>query len=261
MRECKERGLVPPSYQSFCLAVKHRLRYQQTLRRQGSRAAYQTQEIYLALELTTPRHGDRPFEMAHIDHTEFDIELVSSTSRRNLGRPWATFMTDAYSRRVLAAVLCFDPPSYRSCMLVIRECVARFSCLPQTIIMDGRREFASVYFETLLARYQITKKTRPASQLRFGSPVERLFGTSNTRFVYNLAGNTQSTKDHVRYITDAVNAQRLATWTLAALTTRLEEFVYEVYDQIDHPALGQFPRQAFTQWMLPQRRAHSPPCL
>lgn len=259
LRECKERGLVPPSYQTFCLAVKNRLRHQQITRRQGARAAYQSTEVYLELELTTPRHGDRPFEIAHLDHTELDIELVSSTSRRNLGRPWATFMTDAYSRRVLAAVLCFDPPSYRSCMLAMRECVARFSRLPQTIVMDGGREFGSVYFETLLARYEITKKTRPASQPRFGSLVERLFGTSNTRFVHNLAGNTQSMKDDLCHMTDAVNPQRLATWTLAELTTRLAEFAYEVYDQIDHPALGQSPRQAFTQGMLPQRRARTPP--
>lgn len=245
LRACQERSLLAPSYQTFCLAVKRRPQAEQTLKRRGARAAYPFAEFYHELELRTPRHGDRPFEIAHIDHTELDIELVSSGTQRNLGRPWATFLTDAFSRRLLAVILSFDAPSYQSCMLAMRECVARFSRLPQTLIMDGGREFASVYFETFLARFEITKKTRPASEARFGSVCERLFGTTNTRFIYNLVGNTQMTKGDVREITAAVNPQHLATWTFAALLERLQQFAYEVYDQIDHPALGQNPRQAF----------------
>ena len=250
LRACQERALVAPSYQTFCLAVKRRPLQQQALKRRGARAAYKTQEFYHELELRTPRHGDRPFEIAHIDHTELDIELVASGTRRNLGRPWATFLTDAYSRRILAAVLSFDPPSYQSCMLALRECVARFERLPQTIVMDGGREFGSVYFETLLARFEITKKTRPAAQARFGSVVERLFGTTNTRFIYNLTGNTQMTKGEVREVTAAVDPRKLAIWTFAALSEQLQQFAYEVYDQLDHPALGQSPREAFAAELL-----------
>jgi len=87
------------------------------------------------LEITTPRHSDRPFEIAHLDHTELDIELVSSLTGSNLGRPWATFLTDAFSRRLLAFALTFDPPSYRSCMMVLRECVRRHNRLPQILVV------------------------------------------------------------------------------------------------------------------------------
>ncbi|MCA1626834.1 MAG: transposase family protein, partial [Acidobacteria bacterium] len=209
------------------------------------------------LELRTPRHGDRPFEIAHIDHTELDIELISSGTQRNLGRPWATFLTDAFSRRLLAVVLSFDAPSYQSCMLALRECVARFARLPQTLVMDGGREFASIYFETLLARFEITKKRRPAAEARFGSVCERLFGMTNTRFIYNLVGNTQLTKGDVREVTAAVNPKHLAAWTFSALLERLQQFAYEVYDQLDHPALGQSPREAFAAELLQSgARAH-----
>ncbi len=245
LRACQERALLPPSDQTFCLAVKRRPQHQQALKRRGVRAAYPLAEFYHELELRTPRHGDRPFEIAHLDHTELDIELISSGTRRNLGRPWATLLTDAFSRRVRAAVLSFDPPSYQSCMLALRECVARFARLPQTLVVDGGREFASISFETLLARFEITKKTRPASEARFGSVVERLFGTTNTRFIYNFVGNTQMTKGDVREITAAVNPKHLAAWTFAALLERLQQFAYEVYDQLDHPALGQSRREAF----------------
>ncbi|MCL5264899.1 MAG: hypothetical protein M1343_06875, partial [Chloroflexi bacterium] len=42
---------------------------------------------------------------------QLDVELVCSRTGRNLGRPWATFLTDAFSRRFLAVYLTFDPPS------------------------------------------------------------------------------------------------------------------------------------------------------
>jgi putative transposase len=91
----------------------------------------------LELELKTPRHGDRPFEIGHIDHTELDVEVVCSRTGRVLGRPWMTLLIDAYSRRYLAIYLTFDPPSYRSCMMVLRECVRRYKRLPSD--RGGRR--------------------------------------------------------------------------------------------------------------------------
>jgi len=63
-------------------------------------------------------------------------------------------LTDAFSRRVLAFSLTFDPPSYRACMMIIRECVARHNRLPQIFVVDGGAEFDSVYFETILATFR-----------------------------------------------------------------------------------------------------------
>src|SRR6266699_3384225 len=131
----------------------------------------------MELELKTPRHGDRPFEICHADHTELDIELTDTTGAHRLGRPWMTLMIDAFSRRILAVHLDFEEPSYRSCMMMLRECVRRHSRLPQCLVVDGGSEFHSTYFEALLARYECTKKTRPPAQARFGSLVERAFGT------------------------------------------------------------------------------------
>ncbi len=70
----------------------------------------------------------------------------------------------------------------------------RFGRFPQSVVVDGGKEFHSVYFDTLLARYHCIKKTRPGGKPRFGSVVERLFGTTNTEFVFNLLGNTQASK-------------------------------------------------------------------
>jgi hypothetical protein len=105
-------------------------------------------------------------------------------------------------------------------------------------------EFESTYFETLVAHYQSTKKERPKAKARFGALCERFFGVSNTQFVYNLQGNTQIMRN-VRQVTKSVNPKGLATWPLAELYDRLCEYLYDIYDTADHPALGQSPREAF----------------
>jgi transposase InsO family protein len=248
VRKCEEQGISAPSYKTFARAIQQRPHTEQVRKRQGKRAAYQHETFYQELTPTTPRHGDRPFEIGHIDHTLLDIELVCSYTGRKLGRPWGTFLSDAFSRRLLAVTVSFDPPSYRACMMALRECVQRHGRLPQIVVVDGGKEFESIYFETLLARYECSKKTRPGAKPRFGSVCERLFGTTNTRFIYNLLGNTQITRN-VRQVTKSVSPQEQACWTLGQFYARLCEWAYEVYDTIEHPALGQSPGETFTLGM------------
>jgi putative transposase len=254
--ECEKRSITPPSYKTFSCAIGKRSGFEQTLKRRGHRAAYEQEPFYWELELKTPRHGVRPFEIGHIDHTQLDIELVCSLTGRVLGRPWLTILTDAFSRRFLAFYLTFDAPSFRSCMMVLRECVYRHSRLPQIIVVDGGSEFGSTYFETLLARYQCMKKTRPPAKARFGSVCERLFGTANTQFIHNLRGNTQMTQ-HVRQVTKGVDPKGQAVWPLKELQEQLARYFYEVYDSMDHPALGQSPREAYQSgFAVSGERAH-----
>ena len=245
-RKCDELGIVAPTYVTFCTAVQERSTFLRTLKRQGRRASYTHLSFYFELELTTPRHGDRPFEIGHIDHTELDVEIVCSQTGRPLGRPWMTILTDAFSRRCLAFYLTFDAPSYRSCMMILRDCVRRHSRLPQVVVLDGGREFQSTYFETLLARYECTKKMRPPAQARFGSVCERLFGTTNSQFIHNLRGNTQITRN-IRQVTKSNEPKGQARWPLGRLYDYLSSFLFDIYDTIEHPALGQTPREACLQ--------------
>jgi putative transposase len=243
--QCQQQGLPPVSQQTFYRVRARFTTNKVVAKRRGTRAAYAAQP-FAWLDQTTPRHGERPFALAHLDHTELDIVLVSSLTGKPLGKPWATFLTDAYSRRILACYLTYDPPSYRSVMMALRICVQRHQRLPQECFVDRGPEFGSVYFETLLTRYFVTKKDRPTAQPRMGSVIERLFGTATTQLLHQLSGNTQATK-HPSQMTREIDPRHLAVWTLERFSARLCQYAYDVYDQMDHPALGQSPREAFAQ--------------
>jgi putative transposase len=237
-------GLPFPKLTTYRLAVHGKSIHEQVLKRKGRRAAYSTEEFHWVLDQQTPVHGDRPFEIAHIDHTELDVELVDKLTGKNLGRPWLSILVDAFDRRILAKHLNFDKPSYRSCMMLLRECVRRHQRLPQIMVVDGGAEFRSFCFDALIAQYDKTKKTRPPAKSRFGSVGERIFGTTTTQLIDNLRGNTQITKN-VRLTTKSNNPKNRAVWDYESLDSGLDDYFYEVYDTREHPALGTSPRNAF----------------
>lgn len=239
---CRNAGLDAPSCKSFNAYLRRRPQYMQIRKRRGPRAAYQRKPFYWLLDLKTPVHGDRPWEVAHIDHTVLDIELVCLRTGKNLGRPCLTLMIDAYTRRILAISLSFSSERSQSNMRVLRECVRRHHRLPTFLVVDKGKGFESAYFDSLLAAYEISKKSRPSAHPRHGSVAERIFGTTNSQFIHYCVGNTQSVKN-VRETTKSIAPKKLAIWTLESLTKLLKEYCYEVYDIIDHPALGVSPRQ------------------
>ena len=248
--------LKPPSEKTFRSQIKRQKNYELILARQGSKIAKQNKPFQSREEM--PKNGELPWENAHIDHTCLDINLVSSlislatcnvssaitSEKMSLGRCWATLMVDGYSRRILAVYLSFEPPSYRSCLMVIRICVKRFQRLPQTIITDNGQEFQSVYFKQLLAYYKCNHKYRPSGEPRYGSPVERVFGTTNTLWLHELQGNTQILKNN-RQVTKSVNPINQAVWTIGELYQSLETWAYSIYDNRLNSNLGQSPFQAY----------------
>jgi len=243
VEHCQRLGLEPPSYKTVSKALHAHDAHTVQGDREGQKVAYGSEQFYWHLDASTPRHGDRPWEIGHADHTKLDIELVCSKTGTNLGRPWLSLLVDAHSRRVLAFWLTFDPPSYRSLMMLVRRCVALHSRLPETIVVDGGAEFGSIYFETLLAAFEITKKVRPGAP-RFGSVCERLFGMADERLIHNLRGNTKLMRN-VRTVTAEVTPSKRAVWDLWSLDNALGEWFHEVYDGLDHPSLGQSPRDTY----------------
>ena len=243
-----QKGIKAPSYPTLINRIKALPQSVSDRARQGKRVAYQNADFITVLYAETPIHGSRPFQYVHMDHTQLDIELVCSRTGKNLGRPWLSLAIDAFTRRILGFYLSFDPPSYRSNMMLLRDIVRRHHRLPQMIVVDNGADFRCENFELFAKLMGIHLRYRPAGQPRFGAVLERLFGSLHSEYIHNLAGNTKATKV-IRQTTGKFLPSRLAEWHLEALFYGIQYWAMEYYDQHDHPALDLTPREAFARGM------------
>lgn len=242
LNDCQAKGVEPLSLKSFQDIVDGRRSHQQKLKRKGEKAAYDEEPPYLVLEYTTPRHGNRPFHYGHIDHTPLPIKVKDRSGKFIVRTIWLTLLVDAFSRYVLAIYLSFDPPSFASCMMVIRECVRKHGRIPHWIVVDNGSDFNSKYFETLLGKLCSHKKFRPKGKAKFGSVIERLFRTTVDQFISNLLGATHDMNP--RQVGKDVDPELKAIWTYERLWVRLEEYLRNVYHKNHHSTIGNTPEAA-----------------
>lgn len=242
--EFNAAGFRSPSYPTIIGRVKAQSDTQDVRLRHGKRRAYQQDEFVSVLYADTPINGSRAFQYVHIDHTQSDIALISSQTGKSLGRPWLSFAVDAFTRRIIGFYLTFDPPSYLSVMMVMRDIVRRFQRLPEMIVVDNGRDLTSEAFKSFLQVMGVHLRLRPAGQPRAGAIMERVFGTAHTQYIHNLAGNTKATKQ-VRMTSRSHLPENLAQWTLESLYSGLEYWATKYYDNEPHVALGCSPREMF----------------
>lgn len=236
---CQEMQIQPCSKKTF---FKELDKSSSVRAREGKRKDYQESPIVWYLKCDEPIHGVRPFQYVHIDHTPLEIILGPPGDGDNLGRPWLSLAIDAESRAIVGFYLSFEPPSYRSCMMVLRDLVRRYGRMPDMVITDNGKEFHSISFSQVCHLYRTNLRFRPAGQPRHGSVMERVFGTSQSQLIHNLEGNTKLMK-HVRTVTKSVNPENFVKWTLPALHGALDYYFRVLYGTDNHPAHDEGPEQ------------------
>lgn len=243
--QAKQEGISAISYASFCKRVKARSGFAQHAKRFGEKAAYDQEPQYLDVEYTTPRHGVRPWHVAHIDHTPLPLKFVHSRLGSIERTIWLTILMDANSRKILSYYLTFDEPSYRSCMMVLRDCVRRYNRVPQIVVCDRGAEFSSTYWEQQLAYVRASKRDRRAGRPREGSVCERIFNTSQSQLVKALLGATDIVEKYFRRVSPEIRPERHAVWTLDRFDAGFQSYLDEVYHVSNHGGLGMSPNAAW----------------
>ncbi len=238
---CERENQTPCSMNSF---NKELDRHKSVKSRMGKRMAYQNEPTVWYLKITEPVHGTRPFQYVHIDHTQLDLQLVGSESRKNLGKPWLSIAIDAESRAILGFYVTLEAPSYRSCMMVIRDLVRRHGQMPAMLVLDNGKEFHSRALTRLCELYGCSIRYRPGGKPQYGSVIERIFGITNTMFIHALEGNTQLMKNP-RSLTKSVLPENFAAWNLTQLHGALDVFFFSLYGKSEHPAHGNTPDEYF----------------
>ena len=242
---CKELSVQPPpSRDTFRRAIKRLALPDSTRAREGDRAADQVSGPLPREGNASSAETDRPFQRAHVDHTQLDIELVSARTGAHLGQPCLTLVVDVRTRLVLAWSLSFRSPNKAALGSVLFDCIQRHKRAPDVLIVDQGAEFHSEAFEFALAQIGVHKWERPAARSRFGSEVERMFHTINKAVIHELQANTKL-YCRGRKLSATHDPKRRAVWTLGRLHEVLEEWLFRVYPDLIHGTLGTTPRAAF----------------
>tara|TARA_R110001583_G_C5664901_1_gene409972 strand:- start:1459 stop:3969 length:2511 start_codon:yes stop_codon:yes gene_type:complete len=244
---CEKSGIPTASFKTFSTFAKNIDTAKKVRARSGDKAAYQHESgSNKGKKMPWDLSGQFAMDVVHTDHTQLDIELVSSKNGTSLGRPWLTLFLDGFSRKPVGFAILYDPPSYRSLMIGIRQMVKSTGYFPASFVVDGGKEFQSIYFETLVASKGSSIQKREGKP-RQGALIERYFGSVTSQVIDRLEGNTQPTKN-VRQMSRDMNPKRSAIWTLESLHLALDSF-FELYSTSEHPTLGCSPDYQYARSM------------
>ena len=184
-------------------------------------------------------------ERVEVDHTVLDVFIVHEEYRIPLGRPYLTQLVDCYSKAVVGFYLGFEPPSYVSVSLALKNAIQRkdslLSSYPSVqnewlcygimdlLVTDNGKEFLSKAFdaacETLLITVHQNKVETPDNKPH----VERNYGTVNTNVLDDLPGKAFSHYIH-REGYDSIGE---ATLTLSELKEIYLIWLVDIYHK--HP--------------------------
>ncbi len=243
---CNNKGWPVCSYETICKHIKKYNLIKMTEGKQGKKAAYQQQGPMPKTDLNLPPDGDRAFEVGHIDHTLTGVKVISAITGEVIGQLWLTVLIDAFSNLILSHYLTFDPPSYRSSMMVVRECVKKYGRIPNIIVVDRGSDFRSIYFDSLINALCFVKFLRPTAQPRYGGSVERIFGTIDTHFFDMLSGNTIN-YSLGRGLSASHNPLKKAIWTADILNEELSNWIYNVHPNLKNTGIGETPNNRFNR--------------
>ncbi|PSU99806.1 integrase [Photobacterium leiognathi subsp. mandapamensis] len=192
-----------PTYESIRQRVKKKTPFELLAAKKGERVA-KREFRRMGKKLLT----SSVLERVEIDHTVVDLFAVHKEHRIPLGRPWLTQLVDCYSKAVIGFYLGFEPPSYVSVSLALKNAIQRKDDLissyksienewlcygvPDLLVTDNGKEFLSKAFdnacESLLINVHQNKVETPDNKPN----IERSYGTINTSLLDDLPGKAFS---------------------------------------------------------------------
>ncbi|HAS61795.1 MAG TPA: integrase, partial [Vibrio sp.] len=192
-----------PNYESIRKRVHKKTPFEKLVALKGSRVAKREFRKMGKKILTS-----NILERVEVDHTVLDLFVVHDKYRVAIGRPYLTQLVDCYSKAVIGFYLGFEPPSYASVALALKNAIQHKETLladfpsvenewpcygiPDLLVTDNGKEFISKDFanacESLLINIHQNRVETPDNKPH----VERQFGTSNSLLLNDLPGKAFS---------------------------------------------------------------------
>ncbi|HGM6414283.1 TPA: DDE-type integrase/transposase/recombinase [Stenotrophomonas maltophilia] len=190
----------------------------------------------------------RALEAVQIDHALVDLIVVSSVTRKPIGRPWLTVAIDVYTRCILGYYLSFDTPNQTSVAHTLEHAFfpkgAWMKKLgvdvsypmfgkAECIHWDNAKTFQAKGVKAQCERYGIRIQERPVRSPHYGAYVERVIGTMMGA-VHLLPGTTFS---NVKARGD-YSSEKRAAMSFNDLERWLAEEIAGHYHNRPHRGLG-----------------------
>ena len=216
--------------------------------REGRRFA---EREYKLVEAAPP--AEFPLETVEIDHTLLDLNVYDHDHMLLLGRPWVTIALDAYSRCIVGLHVGFEPPSWHSVSLCLRNALApkenlvrsltavknSWPChgIPRRILVDNGADFHSRHLIDAAAQLGFDIKYAPVGCPWYKGKIERFFGTLNTQLAHTLPGATFSSPAQ----RGEYDAEGKAVVEFHELQEVLVKWIVDVYHATRHRSLAARP--------------------
>lgn len=224
-----------------------------TKARRGRGASYKLSSVEI-MGKNWATHSDFPLKIAQMDGKTLDIFVVDDETGEVLGKPTLTLMAlPHYGSAPIGWCLLFEPESYRSGTMALRDQINRYNEPVKFVVVDNGKAFNNTTFDKLIATLGGTKINRRPRDPRFASEMESIFRTIDLELIHNQAGNTKPLQQ-AREMSSEMHPNKSAVWTFKALYEWLEKYLFTLLWDAPSAALGTTPRLAFER---DQKRAPS----
>lgn len=255
---CREAGLRAPHHNT----LRRRVAAEKARRRMANANRRPHEIQHSGMYGDDPGVGfagaEAPLAMVQIDHTPSDVIIVSDDEYRiPIGRPWITLAMDVYSRAVLGFYVSLDRPGIGSvglCLLHAMlpkeawlakrglEVSAPIYGKMRVVLADNAGEFRAKQIKEACEEYRIEIRWRKVKQPKYGPHIERLLGTVLSE-IHTLPGTTFSNpKQRGEY-----DSHGNATMALPEFEAWLATYLFGVYHNSDHSALGTTPLKRWAE--------------
>lgn len=175
-----------------------------------------------------------PGLIGHVDSTQFDVRAWSSFELAQFCEPpWLYVFYDEATTRALGAWLGFGKSDRFALSLAFRDLAKRQGRVPAYFFEDRGSEYGSVLWEQLLAGFNSTKYSRPASAPRFDGLVESALKQINFRVANRLAGATWADQ-RSRSASGTKKSRATARLELEVIIEEFRHFEFEEFNKVTH---------------------------
>ena len=196
-------------------------RYEHHRDADGKRGAVEYEPIHDAPSVKGSPHGQRDWQIAHVDSTPLDLALAHANQDKEIRKDTLCRMTDPYGGKLLASVTTSGPVNSMRIRDLLWDCWVRNGRLPRIIVCDWGSEHNNAWLQKACAFLTVTLIFREKSAPRKGAPVETTFSTTNRQVIHNLTGTTKLLRK--ARMVSSLNIQGATLWTSEDLKELLED--------------------------------------